>query len=254
MRIDKECPEDLAEILRRRLLTDDMKDMNIALLNSGLDYLHDHEIAIDCELLIRLIKQDFGPHILANLIHLIRYSNPSNEQLVELFPILKRFAYNLGEDMTPVHISIAECLPLILFESNGFIIALRLLIDDVPRVRTLSMKAVSSVLKKDFENEILLFHDVLQKLGSEDPASLSGVAIEWLKMIEQRRRVDTHGESLCVLVDEFFMVREIFKLISIDLPSSSCLLSNLLSVREDFLKKCIENLEKHNVDCKVLHK
>ena len=244
LRIDDQCPQDLAQMLKQRIVTDDMKNVDHGLLNTGLDYLHDHEVPIANELLVRLIKQDFPPHILANLLHFLAQSNPSTEQLQEILPIMKPLAYNLGEDMTPVHVSIAECLPLILFDPRGYVIALRLLIDDIPRVRTLAMKAVSAALKTEFSSEIVLFRQVMEKLATIDSSLLLSVAVQWLQMIEERQESDTHGEALTVLVDEFFMVREIFKVVGIEFTYWPFPLAKLLDIRMEFVKKCLTTLEK----------
>ena len=221
-----------------------MNNVEHALLNTGLDYLHDHEVPIDSDLLVRLIKQEFPPHILANLLHFFAHSKPTTEQVMELLPILRPLAYNLGEDMTPVHIAIAECLPLILIDSIGYVIALRLLIDEIPRVRTLAMTAVSAALDTEFSSEIVLFQRVLEKVTAQDSSVLLSVLVQWLKMIEERQECDTHGESLTVLVDEFFMVREIFKALHIEFVYWPFPLAKLLDVRKDFVTKCLTTLEK----------
>lgn len=244
VRIHEQCPKDLAEMLKRRIITEDMNNVEHALLNTGLDYLHDHEVPIDSDLLVRLIKQEFPPHILANLLHFFAHSKPTTEQVMELLPILRPLAYNLGEDMTPVHIAIAECLPLILIDSIGYVIALRLLIDEIPRVRTLAMTAVSAALDTEFSSEIVLFQRVLEKVTAQDSSVLLSVLVQWLKMIEERQECDTHGESLTVLVDEFFMVREIFKALHIEFVYWPFPLAKLLDVRKDFVTKCLTTLEK----------
>jgi hypothetical protein len=163
--------------------------------------------------------------------------------ICELLPFFEKWAFNFSEDMTLVHISVAEILHFCLDSSSGLVIALKLLVDDVPLVRTLAVKAVCSALNTDFVSELLCFRAVVKKLGMQSKRALVEVGMKWLSIIQKRMESDVRGEVLMVLVDEFFIVKEVLKELGVN-ESFQCSVGGLLKIRSEFLSWGIKSIER----------
>ena len=90
---------------------------------------------------------------------------------------------------------------------DGCVVALIMLIDDVPLIRTKTAAAVSDYLNTQFLCEVELFDMILKKLNERQ---LKLVAAKWIELIEQKEKCDPNGESISTLVDEFFVVQKAF--------------------------------------------
>jgi hypothetical protein len=229
-------PVDLPEKVSNLILTDQMSALKPAVLNAGLAFLHKNgfRVCVSSDLLVNLIKSDFAPHVLGSLIHFLQFNNPSEAQIAELLPFFENWAFGLGEDMTPVHIALAEILGLYLESSIGLIIALKLLVDDVPLVRTLAVKAVCAAFSDEFVSELLCFRCVVKRLGIRSKTDLVAVGVKWLNIIQKKLEIDVRGEVLTVLVDELFIVREVLKEIGFR-ESFEFSVGGLLKVRSEFV-------------------
>lgn len=273
-RSDFTIPIDLKEQIVSNVLVADFFKVNDSLLFAGLNFLIENPPnpdEINSDLLVHLIKQKFQSNIAAALIHLLFIALSSESSttkarlaLFDLFDVLESYVLDLSEEMTPVHVSIAELLPLLLSLDNidlaqikeienkgeiegqidydrisrcrsmGFGIALRLLIDDVPKVRTMTMLAVSDSFGIGLTSEIILFEKVLRKLRKENENVIKRLLLQWIKLIYAKIETDTHGEALCVIVDEFFIVRKLSEAIGIDLNYDLHKITNLLNMRKGF--------------------
>ena len=276
-------PPDLKEQITSNVLVADMLKVNSSLLFAGLNFLIENPPdpeRINSSLLISLINQRFQSNITAALIHLLfislSKSGDLNQklELVNLFDVLEDYVFDLSEEMTPVHLSIAEILPLLLSIDNlrvsdlkdvnygdeeisknknkGYELALRLLIDDVPKVRTMTMLAVSKSFGIGLTSEIVLFEKVIQKLNEETEKVIARLLFRWIRLIYRKIDIDTHGEALCVIVDEFFIVTRLSKALSIDLNFDLHQIDSLLNLRKEFAKNALnlvtEKLEEKKVD------
>lgn len=275
-------PHDLSDQITSNVLVSEMFKVNSSLLFAGLNFLIENppepEI-INSSLLINLIKQRFQSNIEAALIHLLFISLSSSQnlkqklELVELFDTFEDYVLDLSEEMTPVHLSIAEMLPLLISIDNtsltdlnqikeidtdkiidsrnkGYELALRLLIDDVPKVRTMTILAVSNSFELGLTSEIILFNKILSKLEKETQNIIARLALRWIDLIFKRIKTDTHGEALCVIVDEFFIVTKLSKALDVVLNFDFHKITNLLNMRKEFaqvaLNSITEKIEKNN--------
>lgn len=172
-------------------------DKNRFLQNLGFDpalYLNDQ---IDSEIQTPLINMLSGA-----------------EKIKRFVPLFVHHAFNKDDGLTPVKISIANKLPEILNSSpEGKVIAMGLLIDDVPLIRTKTAFAVSQFLNSQFLIEVELFDLLLRRL---DQNQLKFMALKWIELIELKSKCDPNGESLSTLVDEFFVVRKAFKALNLN--------------------------------------
>ncbi|OHS99007.1 hypothetical protein TRFO_34618 [Tritrichomonas foetus] len=226
---------------------------NMALLISGLEFFRLHspsqeKLKNHAELIVSLIKKEiFESHIVASLITLLKLAQPTQNMLNEIIPALENIAYDLREETTPVHIAVAELLPLLLFDVKGYLIALRLLMDDVPCVRTLTMKALSDKFDIGFSSEIILFNRLLKMIhenyGETGTKYLTLALLKWAKMISRRIDSDTHGEALTVIVDEFFFLRRISDEIQIDMKIDGRPTRNLLMERKKLVEETLQAIE-----------
>lgn len=132
----------------------------------------------------------------------------STEKIKRFLPLFMSHAFNKDDAYTPIKISIANKLPMILEASNdGKVIALILLIDDVPMIRTKAAFSISKYLNSQFLSEVELFELLLPKL---DEKQLKFLALKWIELIEMKLKCDPNGESISTLVDEFFVVQKVF--------------------------------------------
>lgn len=253
---DFAIPNDLNTQLISYILIPKMMQLNSSLLYTALNFLIENPppdfTKLNSSLLIALIRENCPPHITTGLIHLLFLSLTASTieeklEIVAIYSILEDYVMNLSEDMTPVHVSIAELLPILLeidqfgkfdssnakYKNRGFELALRLLIDDAPKVRTMTILAVSKSLGYGLLSEIVLFNLVKDKLLKETPPILFRLLLKWLQLINKREQIDTHGEALCVLVDEFFIVRALASPLNIDIDLNKNVVDDLLNLRKE---------------------
>lgn len=236
-------PTDLVDILSSSI---DSFSTNISLFSAALDFLRNFDVKINPELLVSLISGDYPPHILSNLIWMLQFSNPSQEQLIRLLPLFEKLVFTLGEEFTPVHISIARILTLLFCDMRGYGIALRLLVDEIPMVRTFSMLAVSKGIGVDFFSEIDLYNLVLDKLYKESPQMLVDIAKKWIDLMINREKTDSHGEPLSVLVDEFYTIKSIFSKLNIQSDIDEHPTENLLVIRHGFIERATTAIQAYS--------
>ena len=197
-----------------KMIFDDEID-NDALLFNGLIYLKQNPppksyLKQKEEQIAKLILKKKTQHTTASaLISLLAYIEPNQKTIENLFDTFESIVFDLHEETTPAHISIAELLPSLLFDSRGLLLSLRLLIDDVPYVRTLSICALSQYFQTDLLSEIILFDKTIKICAQNNSQGLLHHMILWSKLIESKIGNDSHGEPLSVLVDEFFFVKKI---------------------------------------------
>lgn len=262
-------PSDLNDQITSNVLVEELSSVDSSLLFAGLNFLIENPPQperINSSLIINLIKQKFQSNVAAALIHLlfISLSSPSQKlenklELVDLFPVFEDYVFDLSEEMTPVHVSIAEILPILISiddtslaeikknaknedeiekivqsRNKGYGLALRLLIDDVPKVRTMTVLAVSNSLGLGLTSEIVLFKRILLKLKKESQNVIARLDLRWIQLIFKRIETDTHGEALCVIVDEFFFVTKLSEAIDVILNFDLHRIDKLLNMRKEF--------------------
>ncbi|KAH0796041.1 hypothetical protein GPJ56_000109 [Histomonas meleagridis] len=239
-------PKDLLQILTNTIINEEMINMDKALVCSGMDFIcKQKELPnVDSNVIIQLIRGEFPPQVTADLIRLLKASKASELQIGSLFDLFLNFVYNLSEEMTPIHIALAEVLPMLLFDKKkGIMIAYRLLIDDVPRVRTLTMKALSDMLKIPFASEIRLIEILNERIAQNDPSTLCQIIFKWLNLMQKKTENDTHGEPLTILVDEFYVVREGMKSLGHEVPFDNFTRDGLLDARRVFIESSLKIFE-----------
>jgi hypothetical protein len=88
-----------------------------------------------------------------------------------------------------------------LHDSRAALVAIPLLISEVPQVRYRTLTAVSP----HFLSEI----DVVERLITESPfVVIREVLVRWTDLIEERMSIDGANEPLTILVDEFFIIQK----------------------------------------------
>jgi hypothetical protein len=125
------------------------------------------------------------------------------------------------------------------------IIGMQLLIGDIPLVRTLAMKATSSLLRVEFRAELPLFRDLGRRVAKENPGLLFARALNWLGKIAGKAKTDTHGETLTIFVDEFFIAKEFLGFIGIAVEPPSNSVDSLVAARWPFLVNALAALENY---------
>jgi hypothetical protein len=117
-------------------------------------------------------------------------------------------------------------LPLLFFDPRGLAIALRLVVDDVPAVRTRNARPVYRFLNTDFSAEIVVFPLLKEHVPA---AVIADVVTRWLALLERRTAADAFGELATVFVDEFFLARELLA------EAYVAPLGSILTVRRHFI-------------------
>jgi hypothetical protein len=171
---------------------------------------------------------------------LLPASDVSQTQIISLLPLFEDLVFRLGDDMTPVHLAIAEQLPLFLFHHKALAFSLRLLVDDIPKVRTLAVKAVSGSLRMEFRHEILVFREAAALLGRTHPELLAKAALSWIGVMEAKAKRDVYGELLTTFVDEFFLVREVFAVLHWEWGFSSYPLDSFVNIRKQVITNVLD--------------
>ena len=144
---------------------------------------------------------------------LILLLNEDETTLQQYTPLFIDIAFSKDDNDTPAKIAVSSKLSSILkFSYYGKIVALLLLIDDIPIVRTKTSKCVSSFLNVQFLSEVELFDLLMKDLN---PIQLNSLFLRWIKIIEFKIKTDPKGESVTTLVDEFFVLEKITKALKI---------------------------------------
>jgi hypothetical protein len=230
-------PADLAAILHPIILTDGIAELPASLLTSGLSFLASHlSNGVNSSLLVKLINGHFPPHVTADFVHLLRASDVSQAEIFGLLPLFEEFVFTLDEDLTPVHLAIAEALPLMLFDRRALAFALRLLIDDIPKVRTLAIRAVSEARGTEFCSEVVTFRELANYIAETEPNLLMRIVVRWLGLMEKKAKKDAFGELLTTFVDEVFVLRELFAVLHLQCDFSTYPLDSLINVRKEVIK------------------
>lgn len=239
--VEQKYPDDFLSVIAESVVSG---KSSIALQNTGLDLVAQKLTTNipSAERIIPLIKEETRPQILSGLIHLLSLAETTNEQLLSLFDKFEANVFDLSEATTPVHVSIAEILPKLLFDTRALIIGARLVVDDVPKVRTLSASALSAFFKVDFIAEQQLFRIALQKVCKENKLLLVDASLKWIKLIDSKSS-DKHGEQLTVFVDEFFFTREIAKLLGIIIPFNEQQVENVVDIRGPYKSALVGEIE-----------
>ncbi|KAK8845014.1 hypothetical protein M9Y10_021190 [Tritrichomonas musculus] len=151
------------------------------------------------------LNDQIDPEIQISLIDMLN----GTDEIKRFIPLFINHAFNKDDSYTPIKIAIARKLPHILQASpDSKIIALILLIDDVPLIRTKAAIAVSHYLKTQFLIEVELFDLLLKNL---DEKQLKLIALKWIELIELKEKSDPNGESISTLVDEFYVVQKVLQ-------------------------------------------
>jgi hypothetical protein len=238
------APSDLARKVADVVITPELRDLPGSLLTTGLDFLHAQAASgLDSALLVRLIKQPLPRHVIGNLIGLLKCSKVDRSQLFDMYPLFEDLVFSLEDELNRVHLAISECLRVLLGEWRGYGIALRLVIDDVPRVRIEACRAVCQELCVEFTAEVATFRLIARKLAKDAPDLLMRLALRWLRLLERQAQSDTFGELLLIFVDEFFPVREIFDILGVQRRSPASHLGSIVRIRRLFVEGCLAAVE-----------
>lgn len=147
---------------------------------------------------------------IAPLIMMLHEDETTLQQYTALFIDI---AFSKDDNDTPAKIAVSSKSSSILrFSYYGKIVALLLLIDDIPIVRTKTSEIVSSFLNVQFLSEVELFDLLMKDLN---PIQLNSLFLRWIKIIEFKIKTDPKGESVTTLVDEFFVLEKITKALKI---------------------------------------
>ena len=221
--------ENLDKFILQKILNNS-SDQNLTIsslvLKLSLDYLVKNNIHFNSS---KLLNNTLNNDIQAYLIH--ELDDEGIKQNIDLFI---SHCFDKNDTDTSAKIAISEKIESILsLTSNGLIVALCLLIDDVPIVRTNTSLGVSNYLKIDNLCEITLFEILIGHLTSEQLLFLSN---KWIELIKSKIGNDNHGEPLTVLVDEFFVLRRTFSKLKIEFDFCKYSNSNISSMRKPFVQ------------------
>jgi hypothetical protein len=190
-----------------------------------LKYAVRNKQSFDAIVIESMIQEGFGPEITALLIRLLRFASPGPEVLLRLHPVFEKLVYDIRDQIVPVHLAISEIFDLVRASDPNFVIlTVPLLVSDIPLVRCQTSFGVDA----RFLNELDLL-DVL--LSGANETVLRFIATRWLGLIEGKLSVDTHGEPLCVLVDEFFVIRQCLARLKLVFDFAGQEVGNLSAIR-----------------------
>lgn len=229
-------PSNLVDVIYHKLFGE--KECSNALQVAGFAYLSQNvgRILINKDRIINLLINEKRPFIVSYLHKILCSMNTSPQEFEPIISSLYSFAFQLGEDITPVHITSASLLPKFLSLPLGKAIALRLLIDEVPLVRTLAMSAVSGFYGVDFLCENELLSRLIESLKNEN-GILMMLCRTWINLIKERSSFDIHGEQLTYFVDEFFIVRTILSSLGYNVSLPHTIDTDLPSLRDHLIEQ-----------------
>jgi len=230
--IQDKIPSNIQSIIEDHIFR---KPENPAIENTCLPFLK--SVSVSPEAILNKIVKEERTHILASYISLLP-KVLSNEEKSNILTVIKAFVFKLGEDYTPVHIAIADILPLFLDTHEGLCIALRLLIDEIPLVRNRAMQSYTTYFKLPFLCEAVLIKHI--KSQSINPNIAQHFALMWMKLIANKAKTDTHGEPLTLFVDEFLYTRT---LILDNNPYDNISFIPLTKLRSSYIEALVESYE-----------